>query len=43
MAKEKKQHGTRIRETREDRIFNAVNLIFWIVVLFIVLLSLIHI
>ena len=37
MAKEKKQHGTRIRETREDRIFNAVNLIFWIVVLFIVL------
>ena len=28
---------TRVRETRKDRIFNAINLIFWIVVLFIVL------
>ena len=28
---------TRIRETRQDRVFNAVNLIFWIIVLFIVL------
>ncbi len=27
----------RIRETRKDRVFNAVNLIFWIIVLFIVL------
>ena len=28
---------TRIRETGKDRVFNAVNLIFWIIVLFIVL------
>ena len=28
---------TRIRETQQDRVFNAVNLIFWIIVLFIVL------
>ena len=27
----------RVRETRKDRIFNAVNLLFWILVLFIVL------
>ena len=33
--KSKKQN--RVRETRKDRIFNAVNLLFWIVVLFIVL------
>ena len=32
-----KKHGIRIRETRADRVFNAVNLIFWILVLFIVL------
>ena len=28
---------TRIKETGKDRAFNAVNLIFWIIVLFIVL------
>ena len=28
---------TRIRETGKDRVFNAINLIFWIIVLFIVL------
>ena len=27
----------RVRETRKDRIFNAVNILFWIIVLFIVL------
>ena len=27
----------RIRETRKDRVFNALNLVFWIIVLFIVL------
>ncbi len=27
----------RVRETQKDRIFNAMNLLFWIVVLFIVL------
>ena len=31
----KKQN--RVRETQKDRIFNAVNLLFWIIVLFIVL------
>ena len=31
------KHKGRIRETRKDRVFNAVNLIFWIIVLFIVL------
>lgn len=35
MAKEEKVHGVRIKETRADRIFNIVNLVFWIVVLFI--------
>ena len=34
-AKAKKQN--RVRETRKDRIFNALNLIFWIIVLLIVL------
>ena len=33
----KEVRGTRIRETREDRVFNAINMIFWIVVLFLVL------
>lgn len=32
-----KTHTGRIRETRGDRIFNVVNLIFWMVVLFLVL------
>lgn len=35
MAKEEKVRGVRIKETRADRIFNIVNLVFWIVVLFI--------
>ena len=35
--KETPVHGTRIRETRADRIFNAANIIFWIVMLAIVL------
>ena len=33
----KEVRGTRIRETREDRVFNAINMAFWIVVLFLVL------
>ena len=33
----KKKHGTRVRETKMDRVFNAVNLVFWIIVLLIVL------
>ena len=33
----KKRQGTRIRETGKDRVFNAFNLVFWILVLFIVL------
>ena len=32
-----KKHSTRIRETGKDRVFNIINLIFWIVILFIVL------
>ena len=36
-AKTGKKRGTRVRETRKDRIFNAVNLAFGIIVLFIVL------
>lgn len=32
-----KHRSTRIHETRQDRIFNAINLIFWIIVLAIVL------
>ncbi|MCR4883732.1 MAG: carbohydrate ABC transporter permease [Clostridiales bacterium] len=32
-----KQHSTRIRETRVDRIFSVINYIFWLLVLFIVL------
>jgi len=31
------KRGTRIRETGKDRVFNIINLIFWIIVLFIVL------
>ena len=43
--KEAEVHGIRIKETRADRTFNVLNLIFWILVLFITLypLSLIHI
>lgn len=37
MAKEAEVHGVRIKETRADRIFNIVNLVFWLVVLFITL------
>jgi len=37
MVKAKPMHGTKIRETRKDRVFNAINMVFWIVVLFIVL------
>ena len=33
----KKRQGTRIRETGKDRVFNAFNRVFWILVLFIVL------
>ena len=33
----KAKRNNRVRETRKDRVFNAVNLIFWILVLFIVL------
>ena len=33
----KEVRGTRIRETREDRVFNAINMVFWIAVLFLVL------
>ena len=37
MVKAKPMRGTKIRETKKDRVFNAINMIFWIVVLFIVL------
>ncbi len=37
MAKEKEIRGIRIRETKQDNIFNAINLIFWAIVLFITL------
>ncbi|MBQ2931010.1 MAG: carbohydrate ABC transporter permease [Clostridia bacterium] len=30
-------HGVKVRETRQDQIFNIVNLIFWLIVLFITL------
>ena len=33
----KAKHGTRVRETAKDRVFNAINLVFWIIVLFLVL------
>ena len=33
----KKHQGIRIKETGKDRVFNIINLIFWIIVLFIVL------
>ena len=33
----KKRRDTRVRETAKDRVFNAVNLVFWILVLFLVL------
>lgn len=37
MVTAKKTHSTKIRETQSDRIFNAINLIFWLIILFIVL------
>ena len=37
MAKTKEMHGVKVRETRQDQIFNIVNLIFWFIVLFITL------
>ncbi len=37
MAKEKEMHSTRIKETGHDRAFNIINLIFWILVLFLTL------
>ena len=37
MAKEIEVHGIKIRETRSDRIFNAINMAFWILVLIIIL------
>ena len=37
MAKTKEMHGVKVRETRADQVFNAFNLIFWLVVLFITL------
>ncbi len=37
MAKEKEMHGTRIKETGHDRVFNIINIIFWIIVLFLTL------
>ncbi len=37
MAKTKEMHGVKVRETRQDQIFNIVNLIFWLIVLFITL------
>ena len=32
--KEAEVHGIRIKETRADRTFNVLNLIFWMIVLF---------
>ena len=39
MAKktEQESHGIRIRETHADRVFNGINLVFWIIVLLITL------
>jgi len=37
MAKTKEMRGMKVRETRADQIFNIVNLIFWLVVLFVIL------
>ena len=37
MVKTKEMHGVKVRETRQDQIFNIVNLIFWLIVLFITL------
>ncbi|MDD6051306.1 MAG: carbohydrate ABC transporter permease [Clostridiales bacterium] len=37
MAKTKEMHGVKVRETRQDQIFNIANLIFWLIVLFITL------
>ena len=37
MAKTKEMHGVKVRETRADRVFNVANLIFWLVVLFVIL------
>ena len=36
-SQKQSRKSTRIRETKADRIFNVINLIFWILVLFIVL------
>ena len=36
-TKEKEMHGIKIRETRSDRIFNALNMAFWILVLIVIL------
>ena len=37
MAKTKEMHGVKVRETRADQVFNVANLIFWLVVLFVIL------
>ena len=37
MVKTKEMHGVKVRETRQDQIFNIANLIFWLIVLFITL------
>lgn len=37
MAKTKEMHGVKVRETKQDQIFNIANLIFWLIVLFITL------
>lgn len=37
MAKTKEVHGIRVKETRADQIFNIANLIFWLIVLFVIL------
>jgi len=37
MAKTKEMHGVKVRETRADQVFNIANLLFWLVVLFVIL------
>ena len=37
MAKQKEVRGIRIKETGHDRVFNVINMIFWIIVLFLTL------
>lgn len=37
MTKTKEMHGVKVRETRADQVFNVANLIFWLVVLFVIL------